>query len=233
MFDFSNAFNFDEIFANFLDFWYAYALLLVFLVSFILFVVFRKKVKRHNLTQTQSITYISVLTALCAVVNVLTQYPATYIAISFVPTMCFIAGYMLGAKAGFIIGFMGDLIAAIVFPAGPYNPFIGIANGLMGFIPGFIFDNFKGNIYIKIVISTVLTLFICTIGLNTFGLWLIYGYGKKSFWAYLWVRLPWQALVAAGNCVLCVSITSILRKVLPKHKFFLDNEIIEDKINDN
>lgn len=217
------AFDFVAIFETIVTHWYYYLGALVFVGLLVPLLIFLKKKRpRNNLFKTEKLAYVGILTALCTVVNSFSFFPVSYISISLVATVCFIAGYLLGAKYGFIVGFIGDLIGAIVFPAGAYNPIIGIANGMMGFIPGFIFENFRGNKYLLLSISAVLTLIICTSGLNTFGLWLIYGLGKKSFWTYLWVRFPWQVVVAVGNAILCGVLAILLPKILPKNKFTLE-----------
>lgn len=217
-----SAFDFSSIFGNFLQSWYLYLALFVLLASLITFFVLRKPEARNSLSNTQKIVYVAVLTALCTVVNCFTWYPVSYIAISFVPTITFVAGYLLGSKLGFAVGFIGDLIGAIVYPSGAYNPIIGLANGFMGFIPGVIFERSTRNAYLLTAISAVTSLIICTSGLNTFGLWLMFGMGKKSFFVYLWARLPFQLAVAAGNAALCCLLVKIMPRILPKNKFYLD-----------
>jgi ECF transporter S component (folate family) len=132
--------------------------------------------------------------------------------------VCALAGFLYGPKNAFIVGFVGDLITAIIFPAGPYNPLIGLASGLMGMIPGLVLRK-TGNIYIKVALSAILTLIICTCGLNTLGLWLVYGIGKKTFFAYLFARLPFQIIMCAVNAMITVIIMRVLIHVLPKNKF--------------
>ena len=71
----------------------------------------------------------------------------------------------------------------------------------------------------KVALSTILTLIICTCGLNTLGLWLVYGMGKKTFIAYLFARLPFQIMMGAANAFLTALIIRVLIHVLPKNKF--------------
>ena len=83
---------------------------------------------------------------------------------------------------------------------------------MLGFIPGFLFAYCKGNIYLKTVISFVLCFFIVTAGLNTFALYLIYGYGKKTFWAYLAVRVPFQLIGVAANLAVSLLLVRFLSR---------------------
>mgnify|MGYP007077613122 FL=1 len=80
---------------------------------------------------------------------------------------------------------------------------------MMGFIFGF--NKNKTNI-LKIILTFFIVTLICTCGLNTLGLWLFYGIGKKTFFAYLWVRLPWQLINSIINCIISISIYKILKR---------------------
>lgn len=237
MFDFSEAFNFSLIFGNFVSRWYYYLALALFFVFFLLFLLFKKQPKRNNLTDTQKITYISVLTALSVVANILTFFivPNRY-AVSFIAIPCFIAGYLLGAGAGFIVGFTGDLIAAIIMPAGAYLPLIGIASGLWGFIPGIIFSYFKGKGVVKTIISFAICFIVCSAFLNTLANWLYVVIDRNSattFWAYLIIRIWFQAIVCTVNCLLCIWLYKFLPRILPKSKFTLESENELTGLNEN
>lgn len=214
-------FDFAAIFGNIRTNWYYYLALTVCLIAITVFFVLKKPKTRLALTPTQKTTYVSVLTALCVAANCFSYFPVSYISVSFTYTVCFLAGYLLGAKAGFIVGFTGDLIGGIIMPAGAYNPLIGIASGLSGLIPGLAFDYFGGNDYAKTCVSSAVNLVLCTSGLNTFALWLMYGLGKKTFLAYLWVRFPWQVLVAGANLVLCLALVAAIPRIFPVGKFAL------------
>ncbi len=216
-----SAFSFKEIFGNITSKWYLYLALGVCAVLLVLYFVFYcKGGSRLKLTETQRICHIAVFTAICVAVNVFSFSPSSSITVSLLATVCTLAGFLYGPKDAFIIGFTGDLIGAIICPFGSYNPLIGLASGLMGMIPAMVFSR-SGNVYMKVAVSTLLTLGICTCGLNTFGLWLFYGLGKKTFYAYLFARLPFQIIVALGNAVLSAVLIRLLVKILPEDKLDL------------
>ncbi|MBQ7348873.1 MAG: folate family ECF transporter S component [Clostridia bacterium] len=213
------AFDFSAIFGNIVESWYLYvAMAGCFLVLALFFVFFKTNV-RAKLTRTQRICHIGIFTAICTVVNCFSFFPTSYISISLLATVCAVAGFLYGPRDGFIIGFTGDLLQAIIMPAGAYNPLIGIASGLMAVIPALVLNKKSGNLYMKIAISSLICLIVCTSGLNTFGLWLVYGMGKKTFLAYLFVRLPFQILVSAGNAVISILIIRLLPKILSRSRF--------------
>lgn len=168
---------------------------------------------------TKKITMIAMFAAISVVMNLFTIITGVkYFAISFAYIPAFVSGALLGPFAGFLTAFLGDLIAGFVRPLGPYNPIIGIASGLLGFIPGIIFKYLKTNDYVKLGLSALLCLVICTAGLNTVALYLMYGAGK-TYWAYLSLRLPFQLAVVVINLSAMVVIWKPLRLLERKFSF--------------
>ena len=180
--------------------------------------------------KTVYLTLVAALTALNIVCNAYLTIPTPVngAAISFTYIPCLMAGALLGPLAGLTVGFTGDLIGALIRPLGPYNPIIGVASALLGFIPGFIFKEIKLRRLqkektdrkpalriwtadtIRIFISFILTFIICTASLNTYAMYIMYG-KNTTFWAYFFARLPWQSLVVAINFVLCVTLFTLVK----------------------
>ena len=195
------------------------AVSLIVVVGSILLILFAKPVKqRVKLSKAKLIAYIAVLTAISALTNMFSIVIDNNFAISFVAIPCFIAGYMFGCVEGFAVGFIGDIIGCLIMPKGVYSPILSLSSGLWGFIPGVMFKYVKGKDSIKTIICFILSLIICTAFLNTFGLWYVYAMGKKAFWAYLWVRLPWQALVTLINMFISLSLLTFLELITPSNK---------------
>lgn len=227
-----NPFDFSAIFGNFSEEWYKYLILLIFIAVVIVFgILFRKKQKRNALSKTQKIVYVGVLSALSVCCNTFLEIPLGDKKISLTITMGFISGYMLGGELAFAVGFVGDLIGGIIMPQGVYNPFFALSSGLFGFIPGVLFTYFKGNDYVKTVISSIVVFVVCSLFLNTFGLYLIYGLGKKTFFAYMVARIPSQVINAVGNMIVCAIMVPILPRILPKSKFNTAGKINAEDIN--
>ncbi len=223
----TSPFDFSAIFGSFTKYWYFYLALFLIVAGLTVFFILVKPVKRARLNSTQRLVYISMLTAICTVANAhLTILVTRGNSLSFTITVCFLAGYLLGARAGFAVGFIGDLIGCIIFPQGVYLPLMSIASGLYGFIPGLLFSYFdsnkKLNNFVKTVISAFIIYAVCSLALNSVSLWLVYS--SKSFGAYLLTRLPIMSLNAVVNCALCFIIVGILPRILPKNKFVFDME---------
>ena len=149
-------FDFATIFKSIVSKWYLYVLLVAVIVGVMLFAVIKKPKKAHNLTITQRLAYISLLTALSVVANIV-QIPFPLVQLSFVAMVACVAGVLLGPVDGFIIAFCGDLIAGIVAPMGVYSPIIGIGTAMFGFVPGVVFAYSRRNTVIKAIISFAIT----------------------------------------------------------------------------
>ena len=213
-------FDFSQIFRNFESRWYFYLTLLVVLIAIIGSFFIKKQNVRNHLTKTQKLVYTAMLSALCFVANLLTIKITDDLQISLVATVGFISGYLLGAGCGFTCAFVGDLLCGIVSPLGAYNPIIGIGTAMFGFVPGIVFNYFRGNKYVKVVVSYVLTTLITSFGINVLGFNLMFSMPLEGLlWAF-----PWKLLTQALNAGISIGVILLLPKILPKTKFVL-NEV--------
>lgn len=189
------------------------------------------------MNKTYKLALTAMLTALSVAANFLTIPITTNNAVSFTIFFAFIAGIYLGTVPAMAVGFLGDLIGHFIHPLGAYNWFMGLSYLLMGLIPALIYK-LKLNKVLKLIISLAIFLIVCSLGLNTFGLWLQYIVGvdpspiglwqfftmdkggiKKSFWTYLFVsRMPYLLLNLAANGILVgiIQQTKVLERLLLK-----------------
>lgn len=218
----TNAFDFGAIFKTVVTKWYYYLIFAVFIAALILFFTLKKRPERNTLNKTARIAYTAVLSALCVLANVFDIKVSDAFQISLVATVGFLSGYLLGGGYGFAACFIGDLLGAIINPHGAYNPIIGIGTGLWGLIPGLVFSFPKGNDYVKLLISFVICSVVISGMVNTLGIFLMYGLGKKTFIAYL-ADYPLKLAVAAVNFAISAALLAVLPRILPKDKFTLNN----------
>ena len=217
---FDKSFNFAYIFKSIVTKWYLYVLLAVVIIGVMLFAIIKKPKRPHNLTSTQELAYLSILSALSVVVNIL-QIPFPLVQLSFVATICYVAGILLGPIDGFIVGFIGDLIAGIIAPLGPYSPIIGIGTAMLGFVPGVIQCYLKKNDIVTGIISYSITFILTSVIINTIGLCLLYTYYVLAEKAIL---LPLNLLFHIFNCIISVLLIKTFKRVLPKDKFFINDK---------
>ena len=186
------------------------------------------------MNRTVKITCTAMLTALSVALNFLTIQLTGSSSLSFVMAICLVAGIYLGVVPALIVGYVGDLIAHLIHPYGPYNWFIAVSVALWGVICALVYKLPVKNKIVKLVIALVVCFVVCNCTLNTFGLWLQYqahlepglvgliefikngAEVNKSFWVYLGGRLPFIAIniVSNGIVVGVIQQTKVLDKLL-------------------
>ncbi len=167
------------------------------------------------------IAYLGVSVALSVVANMFTVFVAAFgsNSITFTYLVSTLAGILLGPVSGGIVGCLGDVLGHFIMPQGAFNPFITASSTLIGVIAGLIFMIPKANPYVKICLAYVIIFVVCTSMINTYGLWLYYVRGKKTFWAYYTARVPFQLIIWGINLVLtCFAYKPLSVLILPKDK---------------
>ena len=177
------------------------------------------------------IAYLGIMTALAVITNIFSvTVNSGANSISFNYVICSLAGVFFGPLSGGIVGLLGDLIGCLIAPKGPFNPFVMLSSALIGVLSGLAFMLPKVNAYFKIIIAYLFIFVVCTLGLNTFGLWFYYAKGKKSFWVYLIGRAPFQAINIAINIVITYALYFPLKKfVFDKLNLSTKRAIIQTK----
>ena len=169
------------------------------------------------MNKTLKLAFTALLTALSIVANIFTIPLTPSNSVSFTIAISFIAGIYLGPVSAVAVGYLGDLIGTFIHPMGPYNWFMALSYALTGLICALVY-RLKLHRLIKLAISMVIYLIVCSISLNTFGLWLQIIVGvdpspiglwqffsmdkggiRKSFWVYLAGRLPFMLINWAVN----------------------------------
>lgn len=208
--------NFSYLFKNFFSKWYFYVIAVsIIALIFLSLCLLRKREGRNNLTKTQKIVYTAILSAISFVVNSFTLPVSNVLSISFIATIGFIAGYVLGPGLGFTSAFIGDFLCAIIFPNGPYSPIINVGTALWGYIPGLLFVLNKKREVFNLVVSFVLGFFLNSFCVNTVGLTLMYQIPFNT----LLLALPIKLLVVVINFIISFGLLTVLKRVLPKTKF--------------
>lgn len=188
------------------------------------------------MNKTLKLALTAMLTALSIAANFLTVPLAPNKFVSFTIVFSFIAAIYLGAVPALAAGYLGDLIAHIIHPMGPYNWFVALSCALAGLVAALIYKLPIKRIW-RLIIALAVYFIICSAFLNTFGLWLQYIVGvdaspiglfqyfkmgnvgvKKSFWAYLAGRLPTQLinLVVNGVIIAIIQQSKVLDKLFAR-----------------
>ncbi len=197
-----------------------------------------KSIENHNisLSPTLKITYTAIFSAFSVLANVFTlTLGNTGFQFDFLYFIYFISGIYLGPLCGGCVGLLGDLLGCLIAPKGPYIPFLTIGSMMLGVIPGLVFKYLKTNDLTRLIIAIVSGFVICSCFLNTFGLWFTYHYQPfidgeketlaKTFWIYLWGRMPVQAVNTTINGILIFALikSKLLDKLMIKSANSISN----------
>ncbi len=153
------------------------------------------------------LAYIAAMAALCIISNMFEiKFATTQFSLT-VFTSC-LAGILLGAFPGACAVFLGDGIGYLVNSMGYlYYWWVALACAVMAVISGLVMRlplRFRGGILVKLVLISLLTFFISSVGINTTGMYFIglklyfpenvetavaelFG-GRFDFWVYCLIR---------------------------------------------
>jgi len=121
-----------------------------------------------------------------------------------------LSSFLLGPFAGSITGILADLIGATIFPAGAYFPGFTLSSCLTGLLPGLLKPILGGKMKWKnVLLITLITETVCSIGLITLWLSIIYG---TSYFALLLPRIPVTILMTFAYSSLVTLLYQRLRK---------------------
>ena len=171
-----------------------------------------------KVTRARKIAYISMMVALSIVGNMFFEFKLGVVQYSFTTLISALIGILIGPIAGFVACFIGDGVGFIANPFGAYTPWIGFATGLIAFISGAIIHLIKNKkastVYVKIAVISVITFFICSVGINGTFLWLVW-YSKMSYFEFLMYRYIGlgQLFVSLINYALLFAFMPVFKKV--------------------
>lgn len=146
-----------------------------------------------ELPAAKKIAYLAVFTAIAVAVNAVSIDVLPTFKLTFTYTVGFLSGSLFGPIGGFAVMFIGDAIGGLISGFVP-NPVIGVGTGLIGLIPGIIVPYVKCNFVLRLILCYILCSLFCTLGINSYGTFLIVGAKYSSYWAYLVTRFPQLAV---------------------------------------
>ncbi len=180
-----------------------------------------------SLDATRRAAYLAILIALAIVLKLFgIDLPAGKVSLFYIP--CYLAGAFFGPFVGFTTGALGDLIGFII-KGGTPNPIITLGNGIMGFIVGVAFRIFpKLKPEIRLIIGVYISMLVCTLGINTLGLAVMYGSPSVTRWQNYLAQLAhgaiprvlFQPIVITVNLIITTGLYYVLRKYLVKYLGF-------------
>ncbi len=163
----------------------------------------------------QSIQYITVTAMLIAcqvVLGNLLQIPmlGKQYHFGFLPIA--LAGALMGPVPAMIVGGLGDLIGAHLFPAGAYFPGFTLTNALVGLVCGLILKGRKPG-WLRCIAAVTVSLVGINLPLNSLWLHMLAFVPGRGYFAWLTVRAPNYLVEAPLNTVLCYLMLRALQRV--------------------
>ena len=148
----------------------------------------------EDATKTQRIAYVAIMTALTVICTMFFEFKLADTQFSLTIFFSAMTGIIIGPLFGFVAGFLGDLVGFLYNSGGfVYYPWIGVSMGLVALISGLIVNaiplKFKGGIYVKLVLVSIFTFGVCTVGINTTFFWILYNMRRTPYLIYLNTRL--------------------------------------------
>ena len=144
------------------------------------------------------------------------------IGVAFLPVV--LAAWLYGPVAGALVGGLGDLIGALLFPIGPYFPGFTMTAALAGAGYGFCLcprygyalhakqRREKRNNLLRVAVGVLFKQILCSQFLGTLFVWFLYSEGK-TYWYFFVSRLLTQTLfMIAAELILTVVMLQLLDK---------------------
>lgn len=182
--------------------------------------LFSKLLRQKN--RNHKLAYVALITSLVVVANMFFEFKFMDVQFSLTIAVSAFAGILLGPLLGFASCFLGDLVGFLYNSGGfAYMPWIGLSMALTSAFAGIaynLFDKDEGWVGFFIgVLVCVLSLLVCTIGINTTAFWLLYS-PTTPYGTYLAARLfaKGQIFNCLFNYVFIIVGAPILKKLLYK-----------------
>jgi len=144
------------------------------------------------------------------------QTPFLKIGVAFVAVVMGAMTY--GPIGGAIVGGLGDMIGALLFPFGPYHPGFTVCAALMGALYGIFlhqnstrFDNNKLRFFPNVVFPVLFNSLIIALFINT--LWISQLYDSKTYWGFFVGRIPQELGMTVVKLAVIPSLAPLARQL--------------------
>lgn len=158
----------------------------------------------------KNLAYTAMFTAICFLTNYLYIPFGELFSISFAPLVLFTSSFFLNPLLAFAVGAISDTLGCFAKGYAP-NLFILLATSLWGLIMGIFYRIKWDKPILKIIIGAGIGFIVCSLLLNSYGL---YTYTSKGvpFFNYMLLRAPVQLLNLSVNVFLTILLERGLKK---------------------
>ncbi len=168
--------------------------------------------QKKKLFSIETITVTAMLVACQVVLGNLLQVPmlGKQYNFGFVPIA--LAGALMGPIPAAIVGGLGDLLGAHLFPAGAYFPGFTLTNVLVGLTCGFILHRRKPSWW-RVIAAVAISLAGFNLLLNSLWLNMLAYVPGRGYITWVTVRAPNYLVEVPVNVVLCYLLLSAMKRV--------------------
>ena len=179
--------------------------------------------QKKSVFSIETITVTAMLVALQIVLGNLLQVPllGKQYNFGFVPIA--LAGALMGPIPAAIVGGLGDLIGAHLFPAGAYFPGFTLTNVLVGLVCGCFLHGRKPS-WLRCAAAVVISLAGLNLFLNSLWLHMLAYVPSRGYWEWVTVRAPNYLVEVPVNTVLCYLMLHAMKRVKLPAAMQLKNE---------
>lgn len=125
-----------------------------------------------------SLIFLALMLGLNIVLSRFVSIKAMSFKISFTFLTIVLSAYCYGYYGAIMVSLFGDLLGALLFPTGPYNPLLTLTNVMCGIVYAYFFKDDLNNKHI--IIACLINRFIISLFINTSIIALMYGLSFKA-----------------------------------------------------
>ncbi|MGI6150807.1 MAG: folate family ECF transporter S component [Christensenellales bacterium] len=134
----------------------------------------------RTLSTTKRMVFCGLLVALGVILSGPLEIPLNFfglysVSLSFGTVPVILAAVYYGPMYGALVGGLWDLLQALLFPMGGYNPLFTLSGAVIGLLPGLFFTKGEKPTFLRVLAATAAGHIVGSVILNS--LWMIVSYG--------------------------------------------------------
>lgn len=154
----------------------------------------------------RSVAALGLLVAIHIVLSRFLSLNAWNLKIGFTFVPVFAAAYLFGPLPATLVGGLGDLLGAVLFPIGPYFPGFTLNCALTGLLFGLLLH--RRQSVSRVMAATILNQFGLSLFLTTLWIAVLYG---SPYWPLLLSRIPQSAILSVLEVTVMLALSRAFR----------------------
>lgn len=174
-----------------------------------------KQVKQQTdnarIVATKKVTYTAIFIALALVMKLIGKALTITdsITITFIYIPWLLSGVILGPLCGCLVGLTSDVLGNLIFVGmAGFNPLTLLSNTLYALPIALLYKTNIKSDYLKVILGSTISLFVCTLGIGSFAIYWYYGYIQYIgyFQWFIASRLLQPIILVVNVVILCIMV---------------------------